>query len=294
MPLHGMKEAEVRELCRRALDGLEFWLRRLIDVELTEVYGRDYLDFCSDNGNRLIAKSIRVNLDVRYRSDAVRYPRVIDASFLDDQINIVCNPQLFSKHFKQAFANLGFTNVENVRVFLEKLILPRNKLSHANPVSNVEALRVICYASEIVESIKDFYRGKNLDREFNVPLIVRVRDSLGNETFLGDSNRHSQAGAMVDHSQESRSYLRCGDQLIVDVEVDSSFSSDDYRLEWGVSNLNFHFEKQFGSRFLVKLDERFVSMRFCAVCWVISNKSWHRLGYFDDQVDIAYRVLPPI
>jgi hypothetical protein len=48
-----------------------------------------------------------------------------------------------------------------------------------------------------------------------------------------------------------------------------------------------------GPKFVLLLEERYVSTRFCAVCRIISNARWHKLGTHDDQIDIAYRVLPP-
>lgn len=43
MPLHSIPEKDLRDYCRRSIETLEVWLRRLIDEELRKVYGSNYL-----------------------------------------------------------------------------------------------------------------------------------------------------------------------------------------------------------------------------------------------------------
>ena len=88
-----------------------------------------------------------------------RFSRIIDAAILDDCINIICNPNLFRRHFREAFKTafpVGDSRDET-RIFLKRLIKPRNLLYHANPISVRQAEQVICYSHDIIESLKKYY-----------------------------------------------------------------------------------------------------------------------------------------
>ena len=54
MPLYSLKDKDLREHCKRALEATELWMRRLINQELAKCYGIDYLDAKNTNGDRLI------------------------------------------------------------------------------------------------------------------------------------------------------------------------------------------------------------------------------------------------
>ena len=65
MPLYTISEAQMRDGCKRAIEGLELWLRRLIDTKLTEAYGQDYLDAQRSDGSRVINSSLAKTLEQR-------------------------------------------------------------------------------------------------------------------------------------------------------------------------------------------------------------------------------------
>ena len=104
-----IKDSEIRHISKQKLEALEHWLRRLIDEVLTKAYGDDYFSYMDESGNRLIKKKLSDSIDERIRKEPNRYSRKVDAILLDDAIDIVCNPSLFNKHFKepmsQAFPN---------------------------------------------------------------------------------------------------------------------------------------------------------------------------------------------
>lgn len=291
MPLYSIGEAELRDHCKRAIEGLELWLRRLIDDKLSAAYGTNYLDATKPDGSRVVRTELARVLTERQSAEPKRYSRRIDAALLDEEIGIICNPALYKLHFEDALSAAFPLGGESARIVLERLIAPRNALYHANPVSMHDAHRVLCYTLDVIESLKAYYAKQNIAQQYNVPTVIRVTDSLGHAINLSAGNRHPSGSAMIDYSNDVSAYLRCGDTLVIRVEVDPAFDPKEYEVEWLISNVGG--PKILGTTFHLVLTDRYVSTRFCAVCRVTSNKSWHKLGSFDDQIDIAYRVLPP-
>ena len=63
MPLHKLSEDELRSHCKRTVEALEFWLRRLIHVCLSETYGSEYVHATKSNGvDRVIRSEIAKRL----------------------------------------------------------------------------------------------------------------------------------------------------------------------------------------------------------------------------------------
>ena len=291
MPLYSMPENEMRNHCKRAIEGLEFWLRRLIDNRLSDAYGPNYVDATRADGSRIIRSELSRKLVERLKAEPQRFSRDIDAALLDEQIDIICNPVLYKDHFRVALESLFPQGNEVARTTLQRLIAPRNALYHSNPLSVHAAYRVLCYSMDVVEALKDYYARISMAEQYNVPTVIKVSDSLGRVEHLSGSNRHPNGPAMIDYSNDASAYLRCGDTISIEVEVDPAFDAEDYDIEWLISNIGG--PKTVGPKFSLVLIDRYVSTRFCVVCRVTSKKAWHKLGTFDDQIDIAYRVLPP-
>jgi len=173
-----MKDSEVRSQCKEKLESLEHWLRRLIDDTLTPVYG-DYFSFTDQVGNRLIKNSLVQQVAARRVHEPARYPRNIDAVLLDDAVDIVCKPDLFQKHFRQALSKAFPDGREEARTFLGRLLAPRNNLAHANAISARQAEQIICYSNDVIDSLKDYYRTLGMHEIYNVPTILKVTDSFG-------------------------------------------------------------------------------------------------------------------
>ena len=289
MPLHSTPEAELRDHCKRAIEALEAWLRRLIDDRFSAEFGPDYINAKKSNGDNLVRASLAKQLMERQKKESRRFARSIDAAVLDDLIDLICNPDHYAKYFNDALDGAFGQGGNHLREMLGRLVTPRNALYHANPISVHEAYRVLCYSTDVIQSLKDYYAALGTAQHYNVPTVIRLSDSLGHVVHLG--NRQGQG--MVDYSNDPSAYLRCGDTLSIEVDVDPSFDSSEYDIRWSVAHMSYA-PNTVGRKFTVKLTERYVSTRFCAVCWVTSKKSWHKLGGFDDQIDVAYRVLPPV
>jgi hypothetical protein len=291
MPLHSVPESELREHCRRAIEGLELWLRRLINDKLSAAFGPNYVDATRADGSRLVRAELVRTMTERTSKEPKRFSRPIDAALLDEEISIICNPALYKSYFKDALSSVFPQGHESARNFLQRLVPIRNALYHANPLSVHDAYRVLCYSMDVIEGLKSYYARINMSQLYNVPTVIRICDSLGHVVHLSTSNRTPDGYAIIDYSNDVSAYLQCGDTLSIEVDVDPTFDSHDYEIKWQIANIGGPMTT--GGKFHLLLTDRYVSTRFCVVCHVISKKAWHKLGSFDDQLDIAYKVLPP-
>ncbi len=295
MPLHNLTEIELRQHCKEAVEALEFWLRRVIDITLAPEFGPDYINAKSGiNDQHIIKKSIRDSIQSRASSDPRRYPRMVDAMLLDEEIDIICHPDLYRSFFKGYFENSFPLGNEQIRNCLRKVLEPRNNLSHANPISVRQAEQVICYSHDIIDSIKDRLRERNLEREYNAPTIIKVSDSRGFVFHDSQIRRNNTGRGGIDLTGDQSTYLRSGDTVGVEVEIDPSFPVEEYSVDW-ITPEGINVQKYNSNRRVVlSLRDENVRVDFTIYCKVVSNKGWHRCGDVDDCVGITYKVLPEI
>lgn len=284
MELYNLTEEERRILCKQALESLEFWLRRIIHESLSQEFGDNYLEAKNSKGDNIIKNEIRNKIKERKDLEPDRFPRLIDASLLEQEIDIICNPELFTKYFfaplKKAFPD----GREEARTFLKRLEYPRNCLYHANPISVRLSEQVICYSHDIIESFKEYYIMTNKEKEFNVPTVIKATDSFGNVFHFSD-------GVNSYHlTNNPKFYLRPGDILTVELGIDPSFSENDYTLSW--EGVGFPCDNK---KVFIKIEEEHIREVFMFGCNVTSNKSWHKfVGGFDHNFFCTYKVLPPL
>lgn len=284
MPLHSLPEKDLRDHCRRVIEGLEIWLRRLIHDELSSVYGTGYLHATYPDGGNVVNNGIRTSILQRYDNNSTgRYSRPIDAALLEDEIAIISNPLLYKNHFKKGLEGAFPFGHDQARVVLQKLIEPRNCLAHGNVITVRRAEQVICYVGDIIESLKNYYVEANMASQYNAPRFVRVVDSLGNVGhFQGEP-----ANVDTFYFPKNNS-LHVGDTLSIQLEVDPSFPPSDYRIVWqapapGLGN---------GCQLALPIEERHITADLRFTCELISNNSWHRYGRHDHYLCFIYKVLP--
>jgi hypothetical protein len=114
---------------------------------------------------------------------------------------------------------------------------------------------------------------------YNAPRILRMWDSFGHI-------EHGQAGhaelmQKFDYSQEPASYLRPGDTLIVEIEVDPSFSDEGFTVKWS----SIYVDDQAGERlvkFVFPIENRHVERELPIAVRIISHQDWHRHQMWDD------------
>ncbi len=286
--VYKLTDNELRNLCKEKLESLENWLRRLIDEIPTAEYG-DYFSY-SDSAGNLINNDILNSLKNRMGKNPSRYQRKIDAVLLDDTISIICNRKLYAL-FKPALEGAFPYGADEARTFLNRLIDPRNQLAHANSISQRQAEQVICYSNDVIESMKTYYAKMGMQQDYNVPLILKVTDSFGNTFFRDQLSNGDEAELAKVLSHKSQFFLRPGDLLTVEVEVDPAFNPNSYKINWHVNGI---IEDDFDrSKAVVKITNQHVAQSCCVYCCVTSNKEWHRMSQgCDDILLLYYRVLP--
>lgn len=288
--LQTLTDNELRNLCREKLESLEHWLRRLIDETLSDKYD-DYFLYVDDAGNRLIRNSIVKSLDERVRKEPERYKRKIDAVLLDDAIDIICNPRLYKEFFQPALENAFPEGADEARTFLKRLLDPRNRLAHANSISLRQTEQVICYSNDIIDSIKAYYVRTGMQQEYNVPLILKVTDSFGNVFHRNEIFDPGFGYLIKSLKEEPRCFLRPGDILTVEVEVDPAFDQREYAVRW---TLHTPRTATNSLKMAITITEEHVGEQLDVECHVSSTKGWHRLGVLgDDLLNLCYKVLPP-
>lgn len=284
MSLHLVPQKDLRDYCRRLIDTLEIWLRQLIHDKLLEAYGENYLEASDGNGKAILGGKLRVPISERRRKAPKRYPRPIDAAQLEETINILCHPKLFAVHFKVAVKEAYPCGCEQARATLEKLIEPRNRLSHSNVITVRDAERIICYVGDAIDSLKSHYAEIGMAKDYNAPRITRVTDSLGNVRIFSENLQHIDS---ADFRQSRPLYP--GDTISAEVEVDSTFLEEDYHLRWKCMAR----EIGEGARFSLDLENRHVNATLEIFCELISKRAWHRYGVWDHCIGLFYKILPP-
>lgn len=293
LSLHRLSNAELRADCKAAIESLEFWLRRVIDVSLRPEFGENYIDVQNPtNGQYLLKKSLREGLSERMRREPGRYPRHIDTALLEDELYIVCHPELYAKFFKPFFSSAYPLGNDEMRFFLKRIAVSRNPLAHSNPISVRQAEQAICYSHDAIDAIRKHFETLRMGKDFNAPTIIKILDSNGSVFNDAQIERNSTGRGGVNLSEDDSRWLRVGDTLSVEVEVDHSFSPDDYRIEWVYTNQVADRTIPIGNRISIEIVDLHVGHEFSIYCKVISNQSWHRCGDVDDCVSLVYKVLP--
>lgn len=281
----------LRSICKEKLEGLEHWLRRLIDGELSSSYG-DYFSYQDDFGNRILPTKLSEVLIQRKKSEPGRYPRLVDAMLLSDVIDIVCKPNLWKLHFQEPLKEAFPDGQAEARTFLNRLSAPRNNLAHANTISIRQAEQVICYSNDIIDSLKSYYRSKGMNNEYNIPIILKFSDSHGS-TLTREQFSDTGSTQLITFQNDPKFYLRPGDCLSIEVEADPSFPPETYTISWAsAQDLSIRSE---GYRFTLNITEKHVHHSFGIQCSLKTTNNWHRLDFGnDDLLIVYYKVLPPI
>ena len=141
----------------------------------------------------------------------------MDTLFIDDIIYILCHSTLYKSLFKEALDEIYPDGCSEVRTILSRLVPIRNSLSHSNPISIHQVERVLCYTHDFIEGLKIYYTKKGKEKMWNVPSIIKVKDSLGNVFENLNNDKHT---IVLEVNQQ----LYCGDSYSVEVEIDPSFS----------------------------------------------------------------------
>ena len=292
-PLISLTETELRDLSRHHIDTFENWSCRLIDEIFKNHYGNDYFNFMIKADQPLVRSEIKKRIEQRMKDNPGRFPRKIDAILMEDIEYFLCRDDLYDCHFK-AILEPFYSGVAEVRKVLERLIPIRNKLSHGNTISIHEAEQCICYTGDFVVVFKQYYSTIGKERDYNVPVFLRIKDSLGNDIVREDT-RYAWELHFYGHLAP-KIQLRSGDQYKLWVEVDSSFDSSFYEIRWIVKqDYTTLIKKGTGNVIDFTLTNKNVSYAPEIHIELTTKRDWHRFHEVDDSIKLNYeRVLPPI
>ena len=292
-PLMKLTETELRDLCRHHIDTFENWSRRILDETFKKCYGSDYFNFMISEEQPLFKSEIKRRIEQRIRDNPGRFPRKIDAILLEDIEYFFCRDDLYTSHFKEILEPF-YSGVLEARTVLNRLIPIRNKLSHGNTISIHEAEQCICYIGDFIDVYKKHYLDIGKERDYNVPVFLRIKDNLGTDIIREDSS----------YSWELHFYgmtapkiqLRSGDSYKLWVEVDSSFDSTFYEISWIVKqDYSTVINKGKGNVIEFTLNNRNVSYSPEICISLITKRDWHRFHDEDDIIKLHYKkILPPI
>jgi len=278
-------QEELRSICKSSIEAFELWARRIIHKKLKMEYSENYFDVDIGNGEKVLNKEHYKKYCRIISSSHDRCNRPVDALFIESLIYILCKERLYKTLFKEILDYSYPQGVEEVREFLGRLIIPRNNLSHANPISIRQAEQVVCYTNDFIDGIKKYYTHIGKDKMWNTPFIIKVTDSLGKE-YYPDENKTFFEVFQVNNA------FSIGDTYKVWVEIDSSFNEDDYCIEWefpdSVAILNSSHEC------CITFSVADVSANKTLRCRVIQNKEWHKHNLFEHEIVFSFCVLPKI
>lgn len=280
---HEYSQDELRSFCRNSIESLELWARRLIYEKMSKKYGVDFIHV-KVNGVPIIKKEIINHIDEMQKKNPDKYKKAVDTLFVDQIVYFMCHPVFYRHLFKEALDYIYPEGKDEARHFLNKLVEIRNPLSHANPISIHQAEQAICYSHDFIEGLKEYYKKKGEEQVWNVPKIIRIKDSLGN-VF---EPKESMIGLRI---ADKKIELSCGEKYSLEVEIDNSFDESEYTIEWKVFRRKNTFTNQ--DRVQIIIDENDVSIDALIECSIISKKTWHKHLYYDDRITINYTVYPP-
>ena len=285
---HEYTQEELRQFCRNNIESLEVWARRLIHEKMVGKYGVGYEGRQLADGNYLVKAEIRKHIQSMMTKEPTRFYRAVDTLFIDQIIYFLCHPVWYRDLFKPALDYIYPQGKDEAREYLSRLVPIRNPLSHSNPITIHDAERAICYSHDFIEGLKKYYKDRGEEQVWNVPRIIKIKDSLGN-VFDNPTEKHGRCSIF-----KVRPELHCGDTYTVEIEVDPSFHKNEYEILWR-DGRGFRAEQFDNSdKYTIKFQEKDVAQNHYITCKIIQKKYWHKYGYHDCEIQLCLSVLPPI
>lgn len=133
-----------------------------------------------------------------------------------------------------------------------------------------------------------------MQQDYNVPLILKVSDSFGQVFTRSQFGPCHDGGIMKTFSDQPQHFLRPGDTLVLELEVDPSFEPDTYILSWA-SVKGLGSPAPTGPRVVIPITNKQVGQQFDIQCRLTTKNEWHRMHMgVDDFLMLYYKVLPPV
>lgn len=297
--LWNLTDIEARDMCKHRIDTMEIWARRLIDEKFKEAYGDNYSEI-EVEGQPLIKSSLRSQIEGRMKNNPGRFARKVDALVIEDLEYFFCREDFYRKFFKEVFESF-FSGREEVRSVLKRISSIRNKIAHANHLSQHELEQGICYSNDFIGVFSDYYKKIGKEKDYNVPTFLSVRDCFGHCLNREDTNiswKIYDWKFTTDDTKKTEIHLRSGESYRLILEVDSSFPEDFYEIDWGVFyGINDVILRGKGNIIEFTVDDKCVSYSPYIRVKLATNRTWHRFANIgcDDLFEMTLsKVLPPL
>lgn len=276
----GLSADDRNSIARRYVEATEHWLRNLVDFQLS---GGQYIS------NGPFKNSVKSMVNSIIANSGGGITREVDATTFEQLIYIVCHTStwpIVSPGLIGAYPN----GADEARTFLERIKDIRNHIAHGHYCSTRQLEKAVCYSNDVVDCIKEYFAMKNSNKDFNVPTFVKFMDNHGNQLNISADAIYYYHPYNL--STPAHKKLHSGDQLIVEVEVDPTFDSAHYEVEWILKT-----KPRGGGRGCVAtidLTNEHVGGRLEVQFKIKTFNDWHKGGDCDDCIDFYYTVLPPI
>lgn len=284
---HEYTQDELRAYCRTCIETFEIWARRFIHEIMEEKYDSDYLYAKLPNGDFIISRTVRNQVERMMDKEPTRFHRKIDTLFVEHIVDILCTEKLYKELFCHALLKMYPQGKEAVRTYLSRVAVIRNYLSHANPISIRQAEQAICYSHDFIDGIKQYYKDRGGEQVWNIPRIVKIKDSMGN---VFDNPKDTNVSSSI---FEVNADFHCGDTYSVEIEIDSSFSKNDYEIIWKNCRGTRVVEYDNSERYTITFDENDIAHHNVISCYIVQKKNWHKYRHHDCEVSLLLTVLPP-
>lgn len=286
-----LNDEQLRQICRTNIESLEKWARLFIHFTLSSALGADYFHCKNPDGNYKLKKSIIENADNRMKDEPGRFPTPLDTLFLEDIVYILCHQDFYKPYFSPHLTEFYPEGKDELRTFLNRLISVRNKLSHTNPFSLRDAERAVCYSNDFIDAVKNYFLNSRMEKEFNVPTVIKISDSLGNEYIpKNDSSIGSDLIQLIDPATKQPKIFYLGDSFSVTLEIDPSFPPDEYDINWhkteGVEIL------ENGRKITVTINNNLIGENSHISSEIVSHEPWHRFRNYDHRIFVKFKALP--
>jgi len=282
-------EDELRAICRTQLESFEKWSRLIVHQVLSNKIGDNYFFSTHLDGNYLIKKELVEKATMMMKNEPFRFTNPIDTLFFEDIIYILCRNDFYKNYFSLFLTKMYPEGVNELRTFLNRLVPIRNKLSHTNTFSVRDAEQCVCYCNDFIESVKEYFIMTNQEKEFNIPTIIKVIDSLGNDYQIKDGRAGEKLTIIDPKTKQLKTFFN-GDKFSLDLTIDPSFEDSTYILDWNQKNRIEVLNN--GKRINVTITEELIGDEVILWCRLITINKWHKYLEYDQQLIIHFRALP--
>ena len=260
----------------QALRDTENALRDFITGVLTQSQGLDWLDNSGVSVDRIEKWKERQVVERKRQETGVVDERLIYyADFYDLKT-------ILKKHWQGEFSE-ALGEWKTLEVFLTELEKYRDPDAHRRELLPHQKDLISGIAGEIRTRLIR-YRNKKETKEDCFPRIESARDSLGN-LWTAQNGPSS-----IVHIAVTKMKLRPGD--VVDFVV-TARDPEDLELEYGIQIGSDDVKWQSNNNFSVTISQEMVAAHKIIRVFIKSPRPYHASGYFDDDVQFLYTILPP-